>query len=70
MAMQQAPGIMRTDLQRHDLGLAGREVIQNRVDIDPDHIDDGFDGTSVTGGAANPGRASGSKRELGRRGTW
>jgi quercetin dioxygenase-like cupin family protein len=33
---QQAPGILRTDLQRHDLGIPGREVIQNRVDIDPD----------------------------------
>jgi hypothetical protein len=33
---QQAPGITRTDLQRHDLSLPGREVIQNRVDISPD----------------------------------
>ena len=28
-------GITRTDLQRHDLGLPGREVIQVRVDIAP-----------------------------------
>jgi oxalate decarboxylase/phosphoglucose isomerase-like protein (cupin superfamily) len=29
--VQQAPGIKRTDLQRHDLSVPGREVIQNRV---------------------------------------
>jgi quercetin dioxygenase-like cupin family protein len=33
--MQQA-GITRTDLQRHDLSVPGREVIQNRVDISPE----------------------------------
>jgi len=33
---QQAPGITRTDLQRHDLSAAGREVIQNRVEITPE----------------------------------
>ena len=31
--VQQAPGIRRTDLQRHDLSVPGREVIQNRVEI-------------------------------------
>jgi quercetin dioxygenase-like cupin family protein len=30
------PGLKRTDLQRHDLSIPGREVIQNRVDITPD----------------------------------
>src|SRR5438046_9078437 len=34
--VQQAPGIWRTDLQRHDLSVPGREVIQNRVDIGPE----------------------------------
>ena len=29
------PGLTRTDLQRHDLSIPGREVIQNRVDISP-----------------------------------
>ena len=29
------PGIARTDLQRHDLSVAGREVIQTRVDFAP-----------------------------------
>ena len=29
------PGLTRTDLQRHDLSIPGREVIQNRVDITP-----------------------------------
>jgi quercetin dioxygenase-like cupin family protein len=33
---QQAPGITRTDLQRHDLSVPGREVIQNRVDLGPE----------------------------------
>jgi quercetin dioxygenase-like cupin family protein len=33
---QQAPGIRRTDLQRHDLSVPGREIIQNRVDIGPE----------------------------------
>ena len=32
----QLPGIKRTDLQRHDLSVPGREVIQNRVDISPE----------------------------------
>jgi quercetin dioxygenase-like cupin family protein len=32
---QQASGIRRTDLQQHDLSIAGREVVQNRVDISP-----------------------------------
>jgi quercetin dioxygenase-like cupin family protein len=36
MATQQVPGLTRKDLQRHDLSAPGREVIQNRVDIDPD----------------------------------
>lgn len=31
----QAPGVKRTDLQRHDLSIPGREVVQARVDIDP-----------------------------------
>ena len=29
------PGITRTDLQRHDLSIAGRETIQTRVDFAP-----------------------------------
>jgi quercetin dioxygenase-like cupin family protein len=36
MATQQVPGLTRTDLQQHDLSVPGHEVIQNRVDIDPD----------------------------------
>jgi quercetin dioxygenase-like cupin family protein len=31
----QQPGIRRTDLQQHDLGVPGREVVQVRVDLDP-----------------------------------
>jgi quercetin dioxygenase-like cupin family protein len=34
--LQQAPGLWRTDLQRHDLSVPDREVIQNRVDIGPE----------------------------------
>jgi quercetin dioxygenase-like cupin family protein len=36
MNMVQVPGLTRTDLQRSDLSVRGREVIQNRVDISPD----------------------------------
>jgi quercetin dioxygenase-like cupin family protein len=35
VARAQQPGIRRTDLQRHDLGVPGREVIQVRVELDP-----------------------------------
>ncbi len=35
VALAQQPGIKRTDLQRHDLSLAGREVVQVRVDLAP-----------------------------------
>ena len=31
----QPPGVKRTDLQRHDLSVPGREVVQVRVDIAP-----------------------------------
>ena len=34
-ASAQAPGVKRTDLQRHDLSSPGREVVQVRVDIAP-----------------------------------
>ena len=34
-ASAQPPQIRRTDLQRHDLGTPGREVVQVRVDIGP-----------------------------------
>jgi len=29
------PGLRRTDLQRHDLSVPGREVVQARVELDP-----------------------------------
>src|SRR5687767_8272787 len=29
------PGTRRTELQRHDLGITGREVVQARVELDP-----------------------------------
>ena len=35
VARAQQAGIKRTDLQRHDLSVPGREVIQARVEIDP-----------------------------------
>ena len=34
-AQAQAPGITRTDLQRHDLSVPGREVVQVRVESLP-----------------------------------
>jgi quercetin dioxygenase-like cupin family protein len=36
VATQQIPGLTRTDLQQFDLSIPGREVIQNRVDVDSD----------------------------------
>jgi quercetin dioxygenase-like cupin family protein len=35
VALAQAPGIKRTDLQQHDLSVPGREVVQVRIDIAP-----------------------------------
>ena len=35
LASAQQPGVKRADLQRHDLSVAGREVIQARVEIEP-----------------------------------
>ncbi len=35
--VQDAPGSWPTELQRHDLSAPGREVIQNRVEISPEH---------------------------------
>jgi quercetin dioxygenase-like cupin family protein len=35
VARSQQTGIKRTDLQRHDLGVPGREVVQVRVDFAP-----------------------------------
>jgi quercetin dioxygenase-like cupin family protein len=34
-ASAQQQGVKRTELQRHDLSIPGREVIQVRVDLDP-----------------------------------
>ena len=35
MALAQQKGIKRIQLQRHDLSISGREVIQSRIDFDP-----------------------------------
>jgi quercetin dioxygenase-like cupin family protein len=35
VARSQQPGVERTDLLRHDLGVAGREVVQVRVELAP-----------------------------------
>jgi quercetin dioxygenase-like cupin family protein len=32
----QVTGIQRTELQRHDLSTHGREVVQSRIDFDPE----------------------------------
>ncbi len=37
-AQAQQPGTRRTDLQRHDLSIPGREAIQTRVDFDPGYV--------------------------------
>ena len=38
LAPAQQAGTKRTDLQRHDLGAPGREVVQVRVDFDPGYV--------------------------------
>jgi len=38
LAQAQQAGTKRTDLQRHDLSISGREVIQVRVDFDPGYV--------------------------------
>ena len=35
MALAQQPGVTRNDIQRHDLSIPGREVVQVRVDFAP-----------------------------------
>ncbi len=35
-AVEFAPGLWRTNLQRYDLSVPGREMIQSRVDVEPD----------------------------------
>ncbi|MET7707677.1 cupin domain-containing protein [Micromonospora sp. NPDC005413] len=35
-AVEGAPGLWRVDLQKHDLSIPGREVIQSRVEFTPD----------------------------------
>ena len=35
-AVEFAPGLWRTSLQRYDLSVPGREIIQSRVDVEPD----------------------------------
>jgi quercetin dioxygenase-like cupin family protein len=35
LALAQVPGVKRTDLQRHDLSVPGREVVQVRVELAP-----------------------------------
>jgi quercetin dioxygenase-like cupin family protein len=37
-AQVQQAGTRRTDLQRHDLSVPGREVVQVRVDFDPGYV--------------------------------
>ena len=34
-AVEAAPGLWRTNLQRYDLSVPGREMVQARVDIEP-----------------------------------
>jgi quercetin dioxygenase-like cupin family protein len=36
--LAEQPGVNRTDLQRHDLSIPGREAVQVRVDIGPGTI--------------------------------
>jgi len=34
-AVEFAPGLWRTSLQRYDLSVPGREMVQSRVDVEP-----------------------------------
>ncbi len=38
LPLRAQPGTKRTELQRHDLSVPGREVIQVRVDFDPGYV--------------------------------
>ena len=38
VAQAQQAGAKRTELQRHDLSVSGREVIQVRVDLEPGYV--------------------------------
>ena len=49
---QAQTGITRTDVQRSDLGVSGREVIQVRVDLAPCGVRQAF--TSGRGGRVRP----------------
>jgi quercetin dioxygenase-like cupin family protein len=50
LAHAQQPGFKRTELQRHDLGIPGREVVQARAD---------FDAGAVIGKHTHPGEEIG-----------
>jgi quercetin dioxygenase-like cupin family protein len=55
-AVQQAPGLWRTDLQQHDLSVPGHEVVQQRVEIGPEaslvgHTDPGEEIICILEGA-------------------
>ena len=38
MAQAKEPGTTRKELQRHDLSIPGRELVQVRVDFDPQYV--------------------------------
>jgi hypothetical protein len=38
IAVQQLSGIKRSEFQQHDLSIPGHEVMQNRVDINPEPL--------------------------------
>lgn len=38
VVLAQQAGTKRTDLQRHDLSIPGREVVQVRVDLEPGYV--------------------------------
>jgi quercetin dioxygenase-like cupin family protein len=55
LASAQQPGVKRTELQRHDLSVPGREVVQVRVEVDsgvalPMHTHPGEEIVYILGG--------------------
>ena len=60
VARAQQSGIKRTNLQQHDLGVAGREVVQVRIDFSP----------GVAFGLVEKGEAAGHDGRVSRRGSY
>src|SRR3954470_9073392 len=61
VAQAQQPGVTRTDLLPHDLGVSGREVVQVRVDFSPGGAFFGSSNSRLLARRARSTSASGSR---------